>query len=222
MNRFNIIHTSNRGRSDKEKRMSTPSQPDNEGKKPEGDPNTVVQEFQHANIGARVPEKVARGVFSTGALVLQGASEFVLDFVLRMNQPHQVVARVVMPNHLVPQFIEALRTNLDNYRKVFGNPPPATPPGQPPQKPPTIEEIYQDLKISEDVMVGAYTNAVMVLHSATEFCLEFIAQFYPRSIITARVFLSAPQVPVLLNTLNQSWQTFQAKLAQQQRPPSQT
>ena len=92
----------------------------------------------------------------------------------------------------------------------------------PPQKPPTIEEIYQDLKISEDVMVGSYTNAVMVLHSATEFCLEFIAQFYPRSIITARVFLSAPQVPVLLNTLNQSWQTFQTKLAQQQqRPPSQ-
>src|SRR5438552_5142591 len=204
--------------------MSTPSQPDNEGKKPQGDPNTVVQEFQHANIGARVPEKVARGAFSTGALVLQGASEFVLDFVLRMNQPHQVVARVVMPNHLVPQFIEALRTNLENYKKMFGNPPSATPPqqpNQPPPKPPTIEEIYQDLKIGEDVVVGAYTNAVMVVHSATEFCLEFIAQFYPRSIITARVFLSAPQAPALLNTLNQSWQTFQAKLAQQQqKPPS--
>jgi hypothetical protein len=191
--------------------MSTPSQPDHEGKKPQGDPNTVVQEFQHSNIGARVPEKVARGVFSTGALVLQGASEFVLDFLLRMNQPHQVVARVVMPNHLVPQFIEALNTNLENYKKTFG---------APPAKPPTIDEIYQDLKISEDVMVGAYTNAVMVLHSASEFCLEFIAQFYPKSMITSRVFLSAPQVPVLLNTLNQSWQNFQAKLAQQQqRPP---
>jgi hypothetical protein len=201
--------------------MSTPSQPENEGPKPPSDPNTVVQEFQHSAIGARVPEKVARGVFSTGALVLQGATEFVLDFVLRMNQPHQVVARVVMGHHLVPQFIEALRTNLENYRRAFGNPPPAVPPGQPPQKPPTIEEIYQDLKIGEDIMVGSYTNAVMVLHTATDFCLEFIAQYYPRSIITARVFLSAPQVPVLLNTLTQSWQTFQNKLAQQQqRPPS--
>ena len=200
--------------------MSTPSHPENEGKKP--DPGTYVQEFQHGNVGARVPEKLAKGVFSTGVLVLQGASEFVLDFVLRMNQPHQVVARVVMPNHLVPQFIEALKTNLENYRKTFGSMPPPLPQGPPPAKPPTIEEIYQDLKISEDVMVGAYTNAVMVVHSATDFCIEFIAQFYPKSIITARVFLSAPQVPVLLNTLNQSWQNFQVKLAQQQqhRPPN--
>jgi len=208
--------------------MSKPLQPDNEGKKPDGDPHTVVQEFQHTNIGARVPEKTARGVFSTGALVLQGASEFVLDFVLRINQPHQVVARVVMPNHLVPQFIEALRTNLDNYKKTFGSAPPAMPQGQPPPKPPTIEEIYQDLKIPEEVGVGAYTNAVMVVHTATEFCLEFIAQFYPHSFITSRVFLSAPQAPVLLGSLTQSWNNFQAKLAQQQqqqlqqRPPGYT
>ena len=202
--------------------MTTPSQPGNEGKKPQGDPNTIVQEFQHGNVGARVPEKVARGVFSTGVLVLQGASEFVLDFVLRMNQPHQVVARVVMPNHLVPQFIEALSTNLENYRKTFGAMPPPLPQGPPPAKPPTIEEIYQDLKIPEDVMVGAYTNAVMVVHSASEFCLEFIAQFYPKSLITARVFLSAPQMPVLLNSMTQSWNNFQTKLAQQQhqKPPA--
>ncbi len=196
--------------------MSTPSNPDNEGKKPQGDPGTYVQEFQHGNVGARVPEKVARGVFSTGVLILQGASEFVLDFVLRMNQPHQVVARVVMPNHLVPQFIDALKTNLDNYSKAFGPPPAQPTPPQPPPKQPSIDEIYQDLKITEDVQVGAYTNAVMVVHSASDFCLEFIAQFYPRSLITARVFMSIPQMPVLLNTLTQSWGNFQAKLAQQQ------
>jgi hypothetical protein len=188
---------------------------ENEGKK--GDPNTYVQEFHHGNVGARVPEKLAKGVFSTGVLVLQGASEFVLDFVLRMNQPHQVVARVVMPNHLVPQFIDALKTNLDNYQKAFGQiPPPPTPPQQPNAKPPGIDEIYQDLKISEDVQVGSYTNAVMVVHSPSDFCLEFIAQFYPRSMITARVFMSIPQMPVLLNTMTQSWGNFQTKLAQQQ------
>ena len=78
--------------------MSEPSHPENPK-----DPG-FSQQIQHSHLSARVPEKVARGVFSTGALVLQGASEFVLDFILRMNQPHQVVARVVMPNHLVPQF----------------------------------------------------------------------------------------------------------------------
>lgn len=200
--------------------MSTPAHPDNEGKKPPGDPNTVIQEFQHANIGARIPERLARGVFSTGVMVLQGSTEFVLDFVLRMNQPHQVVSRVVMPHSLVPQFIEVLRTNLDNYRKSFGGAPPPLPQGQPQDKPPTIEEIYQDLKIADDVTVGAYANAVMVVHSASEFCMEFIAQFYPKSVITARVFVSAPQMPVLLNTMQQSWQNYQAKSAQQQKPPT--
>src|SRR5205823_5890048 len=120
----------------KEHAMSTPSQPGNEGHKPKGEPQAVSQEFQIANIGARVPEKVSRGVFSTGVLVLQGASEFVLDFVLRMNQPHQIVARVILPMNLVPQLIEALKANLENYRKSFGAAPPAMPTPAPPPPPP--------------------------------------------------------------------------------------
>jgi len=201
-----------------------PSHPENPGNKGKGDPHTFSQEVQIANLSARVPEKVARGVFSTGVLVLQGNSEFVLDFVLRMNQPHQVVSRVVLPMNLVPQFIDALKGNLENYRHSFGGPPP-TPPQQqqqqPPPTPPTIEEIYQDLKIADDVMVGAYANSVMVVHTASEFCLEFISNFYPKAVIAARVFLSAPQVPVLLATMTQSWQNLQTKLQQQQQPPPQ-
>lgn len=199
-----------------------PSHPENPGNKGKGDPHTFSQEVQIANLSARVPEKVARGVFSTGVLVLQGASEFVLDFVLRMNQPHQVVSRVVLPMNLVPQFIDALKGNLENYRNSFGSPPQAPPQPQqqqPPPAPPTIEEIYQDLKIADDVMVGAYANSVMVVHTASEFCLEFISNFYPKAVIAARVFLSAPQVPVLLSTMTQSWQNLQTKLQQQQPPP---
>jgi hypothetical protein len=201
--------------------MTTPSHPEPDGGKgkPKGDPHTISQDFQIANLSARVPEKVARGVFSTGVLVLQGATEFVLDFVLRMNQPHQVAARVVLPLNLVPQLIEALKTNLENYRTTFGSPPPALPMPQPPPRPPSIEEIYQDLKLPDDVMAGAYANSVMVVHTFAEFCLEFISNFYPKAVITARVFLSAPQVPVLLKTLTQSWQNLQAKLQQPPQPP---
>jgi hypothetical protein len=199
--------------------MSTPSNPEQEGGKGKGDPHTFTQDFQIANVGARVPEKVARGVFSTGVLVLHGATEFVLDFLLRMNQPHQVVARVVLPLNLMPQFIEALKVNLDKYRQTFGAPPPALPMPPPPTTPPTIEEIYQNLKMADDVTVGAYANSVMIVHTAAEFCFEFIANFYPKAVISSRVFLSAPQVPVLLKTLTQSWQTWQAKVRPQQPPP---
>src|SRR5581483_11709307 len=148
-----------------------PAHPDNEGHKSPRQPPTHSQDFHIANLSARVPDKVARGAFSTGVLVLQGATEFVLDFVLRMNQPHQVVARVVLPMTLVPQLIEALKANLENYRKAFG-PPPTLPAGQAPAKPPSIEDIYQDLRIADDIMVGAYASSVMVVHTAAEFCLE--------------------------------------------------
>src|SRR4051812_12773216 len=160
-----------------------PTGPQPEGSRPSS------HEFQLSHVGARVPEKVGRGVFSTGVLVLQGPSEFVLDFVLRMNQPQQVAARVVMPFTLIPQFIDALRTNLDNYRNTFGAPPAMPPMPPPPAKPPSIDEIYQDLKINDDVMVGAYANAVMIVHTATDFCLEFVSNYYPKAVITSRVFL---------------------------------
>jgi len=195
-----------------------PTHPENEGNKGKGESHTYSQDFQIANLSARVPEKVARGVFSTGALVLQGATEFVVDFLLRMNQPQQIVARVVLPIAIVPQFIEALTANLDIYRKTFGGPPPPLPPPPvPPPAPPSIEEIYLDLKIPDDVLAGVYANRVMILHTAAEFCFEFISNFYPKAVLVARVFLSAPQVPVLLKTLMGSWQNFQAKL--QQPPP---
>jgi hypothetical protein len=197
--------------------MSTPTDSGNEGGK--GDPPTFSQDFQIANVSARVPEKVARGVFSTGVFVLQGQTEFTLDFVLRMNQPHQLVARVFLPLTLVPHLIETLKANLEKYRQSFGTVPSMPMPAQRPT-PPSIEEIYQDLKISEDVMMGAYANSVMIVHTAAEFGMEFICNSYPKAVIVARVFLSAPQVPVLLQSLTQSWQKYQSKLHPPQPPNS--
>ena len=43
--------------------------------------------------------------------------------------------------------------------------------------------------MSEDVMCGAYANALLVVHSASDFCLDFIANLYPRPVVTARIFL---------------------------------
>jgi hypothetical protein len=75
--------------------------------------------------------------------------------------------------------------------------------------------------MSEDVMCGAYANALLIVHTAAEFCLDFIAHLYPRAVVTARVFLSAPQVPILLNSLTQAWQTLQTKRKQEPpRPPA--
>ena len=89
-----------------------PGPPDEEG--------PYCEEIQHSQVSALVPERVSRGVFSTGAVVVQGAHEFILDFLLRMSQPQQVAARVVLPPGVVAQFIAALTDNLNNYQSKFG------------------------------------------------------------------------------------------------------
>jgi hypothetical protein len=190
---------------------------------PPNDPGAFTQEIKHQPVGARVPEKVARGVLSTGAIVLQGPHEFILDFLLRMNQPHQVAARVVLPPAVVAAFINALNENLRNYQARFGPPPPLPVPPQPPTPPP-IDEIYGQLKLPDDMLAGVYANAVMIVHTPSEFCFDFIANSYPRPVVSSRVFLATPQVPPLLNTLTRSFQQYQQKLAaaqqqQQQQPP---
>jgi hypothetical protein len=201
-----------------------PEQPKNpdDTPKPPSDPGGFTQEVQHQQISARVPDRVSRGVFSTGAMVFQGPHEFVLDFVLRMAHPHQIVARVVLPMSIMPSVIGALRENLGNFTSKFG-PPPALPAPPAPVQAPPIEEIYSQLKLPDELLSGFYANAVMIAHSPAEFYFDFITNFYPRSAVSCRVYMSAPQIPGFLNTLTRSFQQYQQKITaqqqQQQRPP---
>lgn len=185
--------------------------------RPPNDPGAFTQEVHHSQVTARVPEKVGRGVFSTGAIILQGPHEFVIDFVLILAQPHQLVARVILPLSIVPSLINALRENLNNYQSRFGAPPALPTPPTPPT-PPSIEDIYGQLKLPDELLSGVYANAVMIVHTPAEFCFDFITNLYPRSAVSCRVFLSAPQVPGLLNNLTRSFQQYQQKLAGQQPP----
>ncbi len=188
------------------------AKPDDAGSQPPQGPDSFTQSFQHSQVSARVPEKVGRGIFSTGVLVLQGAHEFVLDFVQGMVQPRQVVARVVLAPSMIPSLLGALRENLNLYQNQFGPPPSIRPPAQP-APPPSIEEIYAQFKLPDDQLSGIYANAAMIVHTQSEFCLDFITNFYPRSAVSCRVYLTAPQVPVFLNSLNQSFQQYQQKVA---------
>jgi hypothetical protein len=93
------------------------------------------------------------------------------------------------------------------------------PPGTQPPTPPSVEEIYNQLKLPEELMGGVYANGVLIVHTQAEFCLDFIAGFYPRASVISRVYLAAPQVTALLNALNQSFQQYQLKLAAQANKP---
>jgi hypothetical protein len=199
-----------------------------EPKPPEGsDPENsgsgqFNQRIEHAPVTARVPERVARGVFSTGVIIIDGPYEFVLDFVMGLAQPRQVVARVILTPVVVEQFIHAIRENVAKYEARFGKIPEIPRPPTPPRTP-TIQEIYDDLKMTDDTLAGAYANAVMMAHGTSEFTFDFITRFFPTAAVAARVFLAAPQVPKMMESLtvslNRYKQRMEAGRQQQQRPP---
>jgi hypothetical protein len=178
------------------------------------------EQVRMQHVTARVPEHVGRGAFSTGVIVMTGASEFILDFIQNIGGPPQVAARVVMPHGALPQFTEALRKNLEMYTQRFG-PPPALPKNPAPQKPQTAQEIYDELKLPDQLLSGAYANGVMIGHTASEFKLDFLTNLFPHSAVSSRVYLSAPQIPRLLESLNSTFQQFQQRIRQQrqQQPP---
>jgi len=194
-----------------------PGPPDEEG--------PYCEEIQHSQVSAVVPERVARGVFSTGAVVVQGAHEFILDFLLRMSQPQQVAARIVLPPGVVAQFIGALTDNLNNYQAKYGAPiipnGPAGQPAPPPAAPVSAQDLYEQLKLQDDVLSGNYANAVMIGHTPCEFCFDFITTFFPRSAVSSRVFMAAPGVPRLLDSLKHSFEKYQQKIQQQRNTPPQ-
>lgn len=178
----------------------------------------MPQPPQH--VSARVPEGIGQGVFSTGVIIMTGRNEFIFDFVQNMSRPHRVAARIILPHAVLPQFIEALKTNLALYTKHFG-PPPTIPKPPTPQTPPTAQQIYDDLKLPDEMLAGTYANGVMIGHNASEFGFDFLTNFFPHSAVAGRVFLSAPQAPRLLDSMVSTYRQFEERVreARQQQPP---
>ena len=177
------------------------------------------QEIRHSHIGALVPAHVARGVFTTGAVVLQGQHEFIVDFLLRMQQPQQVVARVVMPPFVVNQLIQALQENIHRYEERFGPVQMPVIPNAIQQPRQSAQDLYETLKLGDDVQSGSYANAVMIGHSPTEFSFDFITTFFPRSAVSQRVFMASANAKRLLDSLIHSFQQFQQRLRNPPPPP---
>ena len=167
-------------------------------------------EVRHTPVGALVPAHVASGTFSTGAVVLQGQHEFIVDFLLRMQQPQQVAARIVLPSPVIAQFIQALQDNLKKHEDRFGEILLPTPPvPSPDAQRQSAQDLYDQLKLAEEKMSGVYANAVMIGHTGSEFSFDFITTFFPKSAVSSRVFLAAQNAKRLLDSLRHAYQQFQ-------------
>ena len=256
-------------------------------------------------VRARIPEHVAKGEISTGVIVVTGPTEYVLDFVRNLPRPNCIVARVVLPHLVMPQFIDALSTNVQMFRNRYGELPggavpptpiasapldsvdtpeavsqPAVPmpehgvtskpnqldlnapfnsdpspnsgaasgvnqspppsdnpfdsqpievhPGAPlPQMPPqqnnvtkrqNPQDVYDDLKLRDEILSGAYANAVMIGHGPFEFSFDFITNFYPQSAVSSRVYMASGHVLRLLDSLKASWEQIRSRYGHPPKP----
>jgi hypothetical protein len=94
--------------------------PENSGNPPRPPAPTFHQEVQHSSATARVPDHIGAGVFATGAIVMHGMHEFVIDFIQSLSSPKRIVARVALPPTVVPLFVAALQDNIAKYRQNVG------------------------------------------------------------------------------------------------------
>lgn len=188
---------------------------------PPADPSgsVISQSVNYSHVSARVPERVGRGTFATNALVLAGPQEVVLDFLLRLVPPYQLAGRVIIPRSALASVVTAVQENLNNFRARFPSTP-SLPPPPPNVKPPSIQDIYDQLKISEEVIAGAYANRLMITHGVTEFCFDFILDVFPRPTVTSRIYLAAPQVPPFLEALKRTLVQIQSRAQRVVAPPN--
>ena len=178
-------------------------QPADEPRK-DGD-GTRHHQVQVPGVTARVPSSVGHGVISTGAIVMNGPNVFVLDFLQQIGVPSHLVRRVVLPHAVVPRFIQALEQNLSNYEQRFGTPMKIPRPATPPKRP-SIQEIYDNIKVSDEELPGHFAEGVMIRHSAAEFCFDFVTQFFPNASVSSRIFMAVPHVPPFLDALRGNYQ----------------
>ena len=68
-------------------------------------------EKEQPHFSARVPEKVARGVYSSAQVVIDGPKEVLMDFLMGLTRPYSVVSRVIM----VPQTLTEFANALENH-----------------------------------------------------------------------------------------------------------
>lgn len=72
-------------------------------------------------------------------------------------------------------------------------------------------DLYDDIVVPDEVQVGVYANGLIIGHTNSEFKLDFVSNMFPKSVVTSRIFMSAPQLIRLLDTLKRTLQQFDEK-----------
>ena len=67
------------------------------------------------------------------------------------------------------------------------------------------------VKVTDDILKGAYANMVQVGHSPEEFILDFMNVFPPSGIVTSRVIVSPAHMKRILAMLQDNLKLYEEK-----------
>ena len=66
-------------------------------------------------------DEMSRGRYSNSMMVSHSSDEFILDWLLNSPNGAHLVSRVIVSPAHIKRIINALKENLDNYQKQFGD-----------------------------------------------------------------------------------------------------
>jgi len=65
------------------------------------------------------------------------------------------------------------------------------------------------IKITDEVLKGAYANAMVVTHTKEEFVIDFLNSFPPEGIVTARVIISPGHMKRIVSALQENLSKYE-------------
>jgi hypothetical protein len=194
------------------------------------------QQVQHQSVSARLPDSLGGGVFCTSSLIVESGDMFLIDFVNGSAPPVRLMARVVVTPVTMQQFLAALNQSCEKARSARRQDRPggALPPetsggaalgvgsetvgaGSPASKPGggqqqrSVEDIYGELKFTDDILCGAFANTVIIRHSVDEVVFDFISNYFPRAVVTCRVAMATSRVERFRRSLEDAFRKYEEK-----------
>ena len=119
---------------------------------------------------------------------------------------------------LIGQTPPATHTPATTHTPAAAHTPPAAhPPLQEPSGP-RADDLYDQLKLSDKMLGGTFANLAMIRHTPEDFCIDFMANLYPRAVVTARVFISAGRMVPFVDTLAGAFERFRHRTGQGPAP----
>ena len=81
------------------------------------------------------------------------------------------------------------------------------------------------IKVSDEVLKGTYSNGVMITHTRGEFLLDFMTVFHPKGIVGARVIVSPNHAKRFVKALQENIAKYEKKFgtiqeAEEPKPPT--